>query len=92
MRSNRPPLYSDEQLMIRDTARAFAQEKLKPHSAAWDKSGEFPYEAIRELGRLGLMGMLVPEEYGGAGADYVSYSFAMEEIAAGDASCSTAMT
>jgi alkylation response protein AidB-like acyl-CoA dehydrogenase len=92
MRSNRPPLYSDEQLMIRDTARAFAQEKLKPHSAAWDKSGEFPYEAIRELGRLGLMGMLVPEDYGGAGADYVSYSFAMEEIAAGDASCSTAMT
>lgn len=92
MRSNLPQFYTEEQLMIRDTARAFAQERLRPHSAAWDRSGEFPFEAIRELGRLGLMGMLVPEKYGGAGADYVSYSFAMEEIAAGDASCSTVMT
>ncbi|MEE9300070.1 MAG: acyl-CoA dehydrogenase [Alphaproteobacteria bacterium] len=89
---NEPQFLTEEQVMIRDTARAFAQGELKPHSAEWDRSGAFPAEAIRALGRLGLMGMLVPEEYGGAGADFVSYSLAMEEIAAGDASCSTVMT
>ncbi|MCZ6720296.1 MAG: acyl-CoA dehydrogenase [Proteobacteria bacterium] len=89
---NEPQFLTEEQVMIRDTARAFAQGELKPHSAEWDRSGAFPAEAIRALGRLGLMGMLIPEEYGGAGADFVSYSLAMEEIAAGDASCSTVMT
>ncbi len=92
MPMNEPQFLTEEQVMIRDTARAFAQGELKPHSAEWDRSGAFPAEAIRALGRLGLMGMLVPEEYGGAGADFVSYSLAMEEIAAGDASCSTVMT
>ncbi len=92
MPMNEPQFLTEEQVMIRDTARAFAQGELKPHSEEWDRSGAFPAEAIRALGRLGLMGMLVPEEYGGAGADFVSYSLAMEEIAAGDASCSTVMT
>lgn len=92
MQVNEPQFLTQEQSMIRDTARAFAQGKLAPHSAEWDRSSEFPFEAVKELGRLGFLGMLVPEEYGGSGADYLSYSLAMEEIAAGDASCSTVMT
>ena len=87
MRSNRPPLYSDEQLMIRDTARAFAQEKLKPHSAAWDKSGEFPWDVWRQMGELGLLGLRMPAAYGGQEADYLTFGLAMQEIGRGDFGC-----
>jgi hypothetical protein len=84
-------LLSEEQALIRDTARQFARERLMPHAAQWDREARFPKEAIAEMGRLGLMGMLVPAEWGGAGADHVAYALALEEVAAGDGACSTIM-
>lgn len=83
---------NEEQMMVRDMARTFAEDKLKPFAATWDRGHTFPREAIREMGTLGLMGMLVPEEYGGAATDHVTYASALEEIAAGDGSCSTIMS
>lgn len=83
---------SEEQRMIRDMAREFAREKLLPNAARWDREHAFPAEAVAEMGALGLMGMLVPEEWGGAGADNVAYALALEEVAAGDGSCSTIMS
>src|SRR6059058_4432037 len=80
---------SEEQRMLRDTARDVARDLLAPHAAEWDREARFPQEALAELGRLGFMGMLVPPEYGGAGADHVGYALALEEIAAGDGSVST---
>ena len=80
---------TEEQLLLRDTARQVAQDLLAPHAAAWDREARFPQEALAELGRLGFMGMLVPPEYGGAGADHVGYALALEEIAAGDGATST---
>ena len=83
---------SEEQRMIRDMARDFAREKLLPNAARWDRAHEFSAEAVAEMGALGLMGMLVPEEWGGAAADNVAYALALEEVAAGDGSCSTIMS
>jgi alkylation response protein AidB-like acyl-CoA dehydrogenase len=83
---------TDEQRMLRDTAREFAQRELAPNAAEWDRTAQFPAEALAELGRLGFMGMLVPAEYGGAGADHVGYALALEEIAAGDGSVSTILS
>ena len=83
---------NEEQQLIRDTARAFASEVLAPQAAANDEQCRFPADAIREMGELGFLGMLVPEEYGGANADNVSYALALEEIAAGDGACSTIMS
>src|SRR5438874_1485877 len=80
---------TEEQRLLRDTARAFARRELAPHAAAWDREARFPKEALTELGRLGFMGMLVPPEYGGAGADHIGYALAIEEIAAGDGATST---
>jgi butyryl-CoA dehydrogenase len=85
-------LLSEQQIMIRDMARQFAIEQMAPHAAEWDATGRFPAEAVKAMGELGLMGMLVPEEWGGAGVDLVSYALAVEELAAGDGSCSTIMT
>src|SRR6266478_2237520 len=85
-------ILSDEQAMVRETARDFAAERLKPFAAEWDRGSVFPREAIAEMGRLGLMGMLVPEAWGGAASDHVSYALAVEEVAAGDGSCSTIMS
>jgi alkylation response protein AidB-like acyl-CoA dehydrogenase len=83
---------SEEQRMIRDMARDFAHEKLQPNAARWDREHEFPADAVAEMGALGLMGMLVPEEWGGAATDNVAYALALEEVAAGDGSCSTIMS
>ena len=83
---------TEEQILIRDTARAFAQEQLAPNAAAWDREARFPREAVAAMGALGFMGMLVPEEHGGAGADHQAYALALLEIAAGDGSCSTIMS
>ena len=58
---------TDEQRLLRDTARDFARNELAPHAAEWDREARFPKEALAELGKLGFMGMLVPPEYGGAG-------------------------
>jgi len=85
-------LLSDEQRMVRDMARDFARERLAPFAAEWDRSAAFPAEAVAEMGRLGLLGMLVPEAWGGSGADHVAYALAIEEIAAGDGACSTIMS
>jgi alkylation response protein AidB-like acyl-CoA dehydrogenase len=82
----------EQQTMIRNTARQFARQRLAPHAARWDRESHFPMEEIREMGRLGLMGMNVPVEWGGAGADQVSTALALEEIAAGDAATSTVMS
>src|SRR5947207_12352717 len=85
-------MLSEEQTLLRDTARAFAQKELAPHAAEWDREAMFPEAALAELGRLGFLGMLVPEEHGGAGADHVGYALAMEEIAAGDGATSTILS
>jgi butyryl-CoA dehydrogenase len=79
----------DEQSLIRDTVRAFAQERLAPNAARWDRDHHFPREELAALGALGALGMVVPERWGGAGADYVSLAVALEEIAAGDGATST---
>jgi len=78
-----------EQEMIRDSIRAFAQERLAPFAAEWDRNHTFPREALNELAELGALGMVVPEEWGGAGMDYMSLVLALEEIAAGDGATST---
>jgi len=83
---------SEEQLLIRDTARDFAREVLAPQAAEWDREARFPKEALSAMGKLGFLGMLVPPELDGAGADHVAYALAMIEVAAGDGSCSTIMS
>jgi butyryl-CoA dehydrogenase len=82
-------LLTDEQRQIRDTLRAFARDELAPHAAAWDREHAFPRDALRALGELGALGIVVPEAWGGAGLDYVSLAVALEEIAAGDGATST---
>jgi len=85
-------ILSEEQEMIRDTAREFARKHLAPFSAEWERSASFPRAALREMGKLGFLGMTVPSEWGGAGTDYVSYALALEEIAAGDAATACVMS
>ncbi|HLX14157.1 MAG TPA: acyl-CoA dehydrogenase family protein [Bradyrhizobium sp.] len=85
-------ILTDEQEMIRATARDFAKAQLAPHAAEWERTATFPRQALREMGKLGFMGMTVPPEWGGAGADYVAYALALEEIAAGDGASSTVMS
>lgn len=85
-------IYTEEQLMVRDMARQFAAEQLAPNAARWDQNSEFPTEAIKAMGELGLMGMVVPEEYQGSATDALAYAMALEEIAVGDGACSTIMS
>lgn len=77
---------TDEQLMIQAAAQDFAREEIIPIAAEFDRSGEFPSETVAKMGELGLMGIQVPEEYGGAGLDAIAYALAMIEISAADAS------
>jgi alkylation response protein AidB-like acyl-CoA dehydrogenase len=65
---------------VQQTAREFARQYIKPHVMEWDESQEFPVEVFREMGKLGLMGVLVPEQYGGAGLGYIEYKTVIEEI------------
>jgi len=76
--------FSQEQIMIRDMARDFANRELAPHSHQWDKDGWVDDTVLDKMGDLGLMGMTVPEQWGGANVDQVSYALAIEEISAGD--------
>lgn len=76
---------TEEHIMIRDQARKFAQEVIAPVAERHDLTGEFPFESVKQMGELGLMGIEVPEEYGGAEMDAVSYVLAMEEISKADA-------
>ena len=85
-------IFDEQQTMIRDMARTFARERLAPNAEAWDREHRFPREALAEMGELGFLGMLVPEEFDGAGVDHVSYALAIEEIAAGDGATSTIMS
>ncbi len=71
---------SEEQLMVRDMCRGFAEKELREQAVEIDKSHKFPLETTRKLGELGIMGVVYPEEYNGAGMDYVSYAIAVEEI------------
>ena len=84
--------FTDDQLAIQAIARDFAQKHIAPVAAELDEKGEFPLENIREMGKLGLMGIEVPEEYGGAAMDTIAYVLAMIEIAAADAATSTIMS
>lgn len=85
-------LLNDDQTIIRDLARQFARERLKPFAADWDREHRYPAEAIAEMADLGFFGMLVPEQWGGSDTGYVAYALALEEIAAGDGACSTIMS
>ncbi|MEO5559902.1 MAG: acyl-CoA dehydrogenase family protein [Dokdonella sp.] len=84
--------YSDDQLSIQTIARDFAQKRIAPVAAELDAAGEFPLANIREMGQLGLMGIEVPHEYGGAAMDTVAYALAMMEIAEADCAHSTIMS
>ena len=77
---------TSEQELIRDTVRTFARERVAPAAAALDLEGRFPYELVAELAELGLMGLPIPEEYGGAGGDILSYAIAIEELTRIDSS------
>ncbi|MDE2304787.1 MAG: acyl-CoA dehydrogenase family protein [Gammaproteobacteria bacterium] len=85
-------LYSEQQLLIRDTAREFAEAELKPYAAEWDRKGWIDESAVAKLGELGLLGMVVPEEWGGSYTDYVAYALAVEEVAAGCAATAALMS
>ena len=85
-------LLTQEQEMIRDAVRDFAQEQLWPHAARWDKEHHFPKDAHRGLAALGAYGICVPEAYGGANLDYLTLALVLEEIAAGDGGTSTAIS
>ena len=82
---------SDEHQRVRDVARQFAEAELGQKIAPWDERHEFPHEIVRKLGPLGFMGVLVPEEYGGSGLDYVAYALIVEELNRGDASVGITM-
>src|SRR5690349_8002455 len=71
---------------LRSMLRQFCEEKVRPHAARWDRDETFPLEIVRELGQLGVMGMLIPEEYGGSGMDETALAVAIEEIARYDGS------
>ncbi|PAU89621.1 acyl-CoA dehydrogenase [Pseudomonas sp. WN033] len=74
---------TEDQRMIRDMARQFAQAELAPRAAEWDQSGWIDPAVVQQMGELGLLGMVVPEEFGGSYVDYVAYALAVEEISAG---------
>jgi alkylation response protein AidB-like acyl-CoA dehydrogenase len=76
---------TDDQRAIRELARRFAEEKIVPHAAQWDRDHHFPRDLFAELGELGLMGVCVPEEHGGAGADFLAYVLVLEELSRADA-------
>ena len=82
----------DEQRLIADTARAFAERELAPRASARDRSGEFPEKEMRALGALGLLGVMVPAEYGGAEAGPIALALALREIARGDAAVAVTMS
>jgi alkylation response protein AidB-like acyl-CoA dehydrogenase len=85
-------ILNDTQIAVQDAIRAFAQEQIRPNSAAYEAAGGYPASLFTQLGELGLMGITVPEADGGAGLDMVSYALALIEIAAGDGALSTIMS
>ena len=85
-------MLDEEHRMIREAVREFAQKEIAPLAAHYDETGEFPMPIIKKMGELGLMGIEIPEEYGGAGLDTLSYVLAMEEVAKADVATSTIMS
>lgn len=85
-------LLNEDQQMIRDAVRSFVQAQITPHAARWDKEHHFPKDVHRGLAALGCYGICVPEQYGGAGLDYLSLAVVLEEIAAGDGGTSTVIS
>src|SRR5215217_4224376 len=82
---------TDEQRRWRDLARDFAQGEIRTRAAELDREQKFPYEIVAEMARLGLMGLTLPEEYGGSGGDFVAYNLALEEISRADTSVGITM-
>ena len=85
-------LFTEEQTMIRDMARDFARNEIAPHAEAWSKAGWIADDVVAAMGGLGLLGMVVPEEWGGSFTDYVAYALAVEEISRGDAAVGALMS
>jgi butyryl-CoA dehydrogenase len=83
---------NDEQKMIRDLARSFAAEQILPHAREWEKQHAFPRELLHRMGGLGFLGVPIPEEYGGAGLDYISEAIVFEEIGYADSSVRTTLS
>ncbi|EHK69468.1 MULTISPECIES: acyl-CoA dehydrogenase family protein [Pseudomonadaceae] len=83
---------TEEQRMIRDLARDFARREVAPHARAWEKAEWIDDAVVAQLGELGLLGMVVPEQWGGTYLDYVAYALAVEEISAGDGSLGALMS
>ncbi len=83
---------SEDQRMIRDMARDFARREIAPHAQAWEKAGWIDDALVAQMGELGLLGMVVPEEWGGSYIDYVAYALAVEEISAGDGATGALMS
>ncbi len=79
-------MLTDEQQMVKDMCRKFADNELAPRAAEYDRTHEFPWEPVKKLGEMGMLGVVYPEEYNGAGMDYVCYAIAVEEISRGCAS------
>jgi alkylation response protein AidB-like acyl-CoA dehydrogenase len=77
---------NDEQLQLRKSVREFAESEIRPHVMEWDEAARFPMETVKELGRLGLLGIVFPQEYGGAGMGYIEYVLAIEELSRVDGS------
>ncbi len=82
---------NNEHVLIQKTARQFAEKRLTPNAERWDRESHFPRDVIEEMGEVGLMGILVPEIYGGADADFISYALALSEISGGDGGTSVTM-
>lgn len=89
---DRQGIFFEEQLLIQDMAKSFAQEQIKPYASEWDRQGTFPAQALQQMGQLGFMGMLVPEEWGGSATGNLAYVLALEEIAAADGATSAIMS
>ncbi|OTG60456.1 acyl-CoA dehydrogenase [Acinetobacter sp. ANC 4204] len=85
-------MFFEEQVLIQDMAKSFAQEQIKPYASEWDRQGIFPVQALQQMGQLGFMGMLVPEEWGGSATGNLAYVLALEEIAAADGATSAIMS
>lgn len=83
---------TEEQVLIQDMAKSFAVEQIKPFAAEWDEKGIFPKDALKQMGELGFLGMLVPEQWGGSETGNLAYVLALEEIAAADGATSTIMS
>src|SRR6201994_4146343 len=81
-----PFTLTEEQQQLRKEIRDFAQREIAPNVMRWDEASEFPADVVRQLGQMGLMGMIFPVEYGGAGLGYVDYMTAIEELSAVDGS------